>query len=438
MAGTVKSAKIDNRTSRARLKPGRHWRAIVAGRSHLGYQRRPGDKQGRWILRRYRSGKYSIENLGVADDVREADGERVLSFDQAHANAVAQLNAPKGRVSNLTVRQAMDRYVEYKRNRGQSVADVMSRGTAHILPPLGDLVVSELTAEELERWLASMASSPAQVRPKRGKVQYRPAPEGDEAIRARRSTANRVLTMLKAILNHAYDKGHVTHRDAWGRKLKPFRDVEVARIRYLTVVEAKRLLNACDPEFRPLVRAALETGARYQEIARLEVVDFNPDAGTIAVRKSKSGKSRHIVLTDEGVAFFKEHCAGRASGELMFTHFIVPRTTDQKTEASKPVKSPWRVAEQARPMREANKRAKLRPAISFHGLRRSWASLCVMNEVPLLVVAKNLGHADTRMVEKHYGHLAPSYVVDAIRKGAPRFGFEAGKVVALDKAKRCL
>jgi hypothetical protein len=26
------------------------------------------------------------------------------------------------------------------------------------------------------------------------------------------------------------------------------------------------------------------------------------------------------------------------------------------------------------------------------------------------------------MVEKHYGHLAPSYVTDAIRAGAPRFG----------------
>ena len=44
--------------------------------------------------------------------------------------------------------------------------------------------------------------------------------------------------------------------------------------------------------------------------------------------------------------------------------------------------------------------------------------------MPLLVVAKNLGHRDTRMVETHYGHLAPSYVADAIRAGAPRFGFK--------------
>jgi hypothetical protein len=42
--------------------------------------------------------------------------------------------------------------------------------------------------------------------------------------------------------------------------------------------------------------------------------------------------------------------------------------------------------------------------------------------VPLLVFAKNLGHADTRMVEKHYGHLSPSHIRDAVRVGGPRFG----------------
>jgi hypothetical protein len=38
-----------------------------------------------------------------------------------------------------------------------------------------------------------------------------------------------------------------------------------------------------------------------------------------------------------------------------------------------------------------------------------------------MVVAKNLGHVDTAMVEKHYGHLAPSFIAEAIRAGAPRF-----------------
>jgi hypothetical protein len=37
------------------------------------------------------------------------------------------------------------------------------------------------------------------------------------------------------------------------------------------------------------------------------------------------------------------------------------------------------------------------------------------------VAARNMGHSDTRMVEKHYGHLAASYVADTIRATAPKF-----------------
>ena len=65
------------------------------------------------------------------------------------------------------------------------------------------------------------------------------------------------------------------------------------------------------------------------------------------------------------------------------------------------------------------------------GLRHTWSSLSVMMGMPLLVVSKNLGHSDTRMVEKHYGHLAPSYVAEAVRKHAPVFGVAASNVVAI-------
>ena len=51
-----------------------------------------------------------------------------------------------------------------------------------------------------------------------------------------------------------------------------------------------------------------------------------------------------------------------------------------------------------------------------------------MAGAPLMVVAQVLGHADTRMVEKHYGHLAPSYVRDVVR--ATALGIGAGDVLA--------
>ena len=191
-----------------------------------------------------------------------------------------------------------------KPDEGQPVSDLINRTAVHILPNLGNLVVAELTAERLRRWLAAMAENPAQTRSKDGKPQYKAGPVTDEEKRRRKSTANRVLTMLKAALNHAFDEGHVSNRDAWGRKLKPFKDVEVARVRYLTIAEAKQLVNTCDADFRPPVRAALETGCRYGELTRLEVCGFNPDAGTVAIRKSKKSKPRHVVLTREGADFF--------------------------------------------------------------------------------------------------------------------------------------
>jgi integrase len=409
MAGTVRHANLTTQTARRRLARGRqpHWQALVAGKAHLGYQRAQGAPAGRWVLRRHLGNdRYQIEPLGGADDVARADGADVLSFEQARAKALAMIEAPGAgaKIHRLTVRQAMARYIEFKRDAGAPVGDLVNHTAVHILPALGELVVAELTAERLRRWLAAMAASPAQTRAKGSKPNYRAEPVSDEDKRRRRATANRVLTMLKAALNHAFDEGHVGNRDAWGRKLKPFENVEVARVRYLSVAEAKRLINACDADFRPLVRAGLESGCRYGELIRLEAADFNADAGTIAIRKSKSGKPRHVTLTEEGAGFFAQHCAGRGGHELMFAH------ADG---------SAWQKSEQARPMREACQHARISPAISFHVLRHTWASLAVMAHMPLLVVAKNLGHADTRMVERHYGHMAESFVTEAIRAAAP-------------------
>src|SRR5258705_9746832 len=84
----------------------------------------------------------------------------------------------------------------------------------------------------------------------------------------------------------------------------------------------------------------------------------------------------------------------------------------------------WGKSMQCPLMVEACRRARITPPIGFHALRHTWASLAVMNRMPLMVVAKNLGHRDTRMVELHYGHLAPSYIADAVRDHAPRFGFK--------------
>lgn len=57
--------------------------------------------------------------------------------------------------------------------------------------------------------------------------------------------------------------------------------------------------------------------------------------------------------------------------------------------------------------------------VTLHELRHTYASTMVRNGAPLIIVAQALGRSDTRTVEKHYAHLAPSYVADIIRRLAP-------------------
>jgi integrase len=435
MSGMAREAKLDNRTRRAKLKRGRspHWHTLVRSgtvTAHLGYQRWPEDGEGRWLLRRYQpapfshwpdqksKGKYSITPIGAADDAQDADGNTILDFAQASTKARAMLlDAPRQQPSCLTVRDAIVYYTGHLRAQGKATAkEVECRATAHIIPTLGHIAIAELKPDQIRRWLSALAGSRAMVRtPKYADQRYKPEAADEEAVRRRRASANRILTMLKAALNHAFDEGWVDSNLAWGRRVRPFKQANAARVRYLTVAEAQRLINGCSVDFRPLVQAALMTGCRYSELCRLQVSDFNPDSGTVHIRRSKTGKDRHVELTDEGVHFFKETTIGRRGDAFMFVR-------DDK---------PWATSAQARPMAEACEQASISPPISFHGLRHTWASLAIMSGMPLMVVAKNLGHVDTRMVEHHYGHLSGSFVRDAVREHAPRFDLKKSNVTPI-------
>ncbi len=66
-----------------------------------------------------------------------------------------------------------------------------------------------------------------------------------DAVRARRATANRTLTVLKAALNHAYHEGRVSTDEAW-RKVKPLREADAPIVHFLSDDESQRIVNACD------------------------------------------------------------------------------------------------------------------------------------------------------------------------------------------------
>ena len=414
MARTIRDTNLETRTARSRLKPAGkpYYRSLEHG-LHLGY-RKPVSCPGKWIARHYTGNQtYEVEAIASADDFSDADGVAILDYRQAQERArarmVARAHADAGHTGPLTVRSVMEDYLGFLETNRKSVTTARYSVEAFILPTMGDVEVEALRTEKLRHWLQSIAQAGLRIRTKDGEQQrYKGGDDSDEWRRRRRSSANRILRILKAGLNRAWREGKIASDAAW-RRVEPFEGVEAARVRYLSVAEARRLINAAEPHFRNVVQGALQTGARYGELCNLTVSDLNIDSGTLAVRVSKGGKPRHVVLTDEGLAFFRSVCVGRAGSEPMFL---------------KPTGAPWSRSDQAYPTKAACKRASISPPINFHGLRHTWASHAVMNGVPLLIVAKNLGHADTKMVEKHYGHMSSSHIADAIRAGAPRFGVD--------------
>jgi len=405
---------LTTRTARRRLPAGElHWTRIARGRA-LGY-RRPKGVAGSWWVRLRLDGRYVKRSIATVDDVAEADGVEVLSYAEAVERARDwSADADDTPSDTVTVAQTVERYLAWYKDHRKSYDSVRNLFEAHILPDLGKLPFEALTPIKLRRWHQGIAAKPARLR---GGQQREATTE--DAKRARKASANHALVALKAALNRAVDDGLVEGPGAWS-KVKAFRGVDTARARYLEPLEIERLLNACPPDFRDLVTAALHTGARFGELVSLRVGDYLPETQAVHLAKTKTGAPRHVYLSEEAVAFFDRLTAGRRRSDLVFT---------------KAGGTPWGRNHQSRPMREACNVAGLEP-IGFHQLRHTYASHYLMNGGSLIALARQLGHSTTRMVEKHYGHLSEAWRAEEARKHAPTLGRESDKVARLRKVAR--
>jgi integrase len=415
MARTARNSSLETRTARTRLRIRRTpYFAKIAKGLRLGYYR--GSVAGSWVARYYRgAGVYATEALGVADDTLDADGAKVLDYWQAQDHArrwgERQRLVTEGlvREGHYTVKDAVDDYLAEVEAEKPAAAHKGAKYVfdAFITPDLGSIQIDKLTPDRLTRWRNKIANQPKRVRTKltATEIATKPTPDDEDARRARKASANRILTMLKAALNRAFNAGRISSDLAW-RKVKPFKRVDEAVVRYLSAAEARKLVKACPKDFRKMVQAALLTGCRYAELARLKCENYNADSGTLAIRLSK-GKIRHVVLTEEAQTAFTNWTSKLGHSDKIFLR-------EDKTA--------WGNSHQKRPLDEASGLAGITPAVTFHILRHTHGSHLAMSGVPMGVVAAQLGHADTRMTEKHYAHLAPSYVAQTIRANFPVLG----------------
>jgi integrase len=438
MARTMRSVDLDTRNKRLDLKVGKeHYGHLSAGCYIIYY--RPVQGNGVWRARWRGDGGTQRTSLGSADDYIKSDGIRILSWDEASKKA-GEWFRERGRLAHLketgevisdkpfTVADALAEYQKDIDRRGRPVATVEAYSRTRIHPALGAVEVGKLTRKRISDWHMDLAQSPRR-KTGRGTSEARDFWETeptDDQKRARRNTANRILAILKRALNLCVERGLYSGTTPW-REVKPFPGVVASRVRFLSQQEQERLVKACPPGFRELVLAALYTGSRYAPLCRLQVKDFNPKTGTLYIARDKGkGKdtSRHVELSDEAIKWFKALASGRDPEDLLLIHPGSSRTT------RKGIGEGWQACDQSNAMRLACTAAEIDP-LTFHELRHTYASGLVNAGVPLVYVAAQLGHANTRMVELHYGHLCPSALRDSIRTLAPRVLGRPKKTVKL-------
>ena len=409
MAKMARDYRMETRDARSRLKQ-RHqpyWRQIHTGLS-IGF--RKGKRGGTWMVRKLGTdGNYGFEKLGIADDHQDANGIDVLSYAQAHRKALENSNQ-KTHGGPYTVGDAARDYLEYARAHTKTAYNAETVVNAHILPDYEKRQIDSLTAAELDRWKQNLVKSPIRRRgtlaPKLVKTDDDP-----ETVRKRKASANRHLTIFKALLNRAWSKGKVKDDSEW-RRVNPFPGVNEARKVFLQPDQCQRLVNAVSGGFRAYVQALLYTGARPgKELEYVKVRDFDRNAGTIRIPDGKTG-SREIFLTDEGVKFFARHCAGRSPDEYLLVK-------DDGTQ--------WGKSHHIRFMRAAVKTAKLPADTTAYSLRHTYISLALKNGMNIKVLADSTG-TSIRMIEQHYAKFLHNDRRAMFNNALPSFGFKPDNV----------
>ena len=232
----------------------------------LGYRRNQTD--GTWVLRLADGqGGMKTQAIGHADDHADADGQNFLDFFQAQDRARRLATQPHT-IKPLTVSEAVNNYLNVLTAKNTHTAyDTRLRLEKHFLPQFGDKTVASLNKTMLENWLSGLVAKSTD----------------SEEVRRSKDSANRILGMVRAVLNHAVkDQSHNLTDAAW-RLIKPFKAVGQPRSVRYTVEEVMRIIeNAPDKGTANLIMGAFLTGARYGELTNALVSSVDLDRQKVA------------------------------------------------------------------------------------------------------------------------------------------------------------
>jgi integrase len=215
------------------------------------------------------------------------------------------------------------------------------------------------------------------------------------------STQRLLYATGKAAYQHALDVLEVAERNPWA-KVKPPKVHKVKRPA-LSTEQAERILEGAG-ENRLLLLTAILTGVRRGELAGMKWADIkwqDGEAGVLVVSRSwdrattKGGAAREVPLHPvlrEGLLA----ALSTATGELVFPS---PTTGGMRSKT-------WHAADMLRLVAE-RAGVELPQGITFHSLRRTFATLVHDASKDRLAVQRLLGHTDAKVTDIYLAHSLP-------------------------------
>lgn len=300
-----------------------------------------------------------------------------------------------------TVGELLDLWFETaaaaKLGPGSTLDNYGSQIDKHIKPKLGRLRLDKVTAEDIDRFLLSMAAD---------------------------GYSRSTLVKLRSVLRQAFRWGVKRRHISWDPAAlaeMPSQLVfdaatpkQVRKARALTPDEARRFVAATLGRRNGIaLQLALVLGLRPGELTALTWGDVDLDTGTVTVSRAWKGKGAHrhlgppktrgsarsLGIPEKVVAGLRVHRIAQLeervrAGEWHDTHDLV-----FTTRSGRPI-DPANLRWLARAVAEDAGVGKVAPYDLRHSAASILSELGVRNEH----LADLLGHVDTRMVERHYRH----------------------------------
>lgn len=347
------------------------------------------DERGRllhWIEYHDAGGHRHRELVGTKSQARAAYAKRKTDVREGRW-------APPGRHRrSLTITDIVEQYLAVSQANRSRKTDLWHGEM--LVGAFGDRLVDELSAGDIERWMAARA---AETSP---------------------TTANRTFDFLKRACRRAL-RDELVATDPTAR-VKRFHEPR-GRVRYLTAEEEAALRTTLPSTTWALVEFAIHTGLRRAEQFNLRWDSIDFQVGVITIARSKSGETRHVKMNS--------------------------RVRELLRELPSRLKSEWVwVNRRGAPLNANNFCARVfRPAVAaagirdfhWHDLRHTFASRMVMAGKSLVAVQQLLGHASIKMTMV-YAHLAPEHLEDAVEAlvAAPQIMPQVAPQISIATATR--